>query len=214
MSNPTASTKQPTIDVAKIKRAAAGRWPEILAAVGDIPREYLHFDKNEGPCPRCGGTTRYRGLDETTGALFCSHCFNKANGDGISALQWYTGKSFKEVCNMLAGHLGISNGNARASTKNVKPEVVSTYDYRDDQGELLYQVVRYDPKDFRQRRPKPLGGWDWSVSGVRRVLYRLPELLSAALTAIIFVVEGEKDVENLVKRNLGATTIAGGADNG
>ena len=42
---------------------------------------------------------------------------------------------------------------------NGKPQIVTTYDYRDERKELLFQVVRYDPKDFRQRRPKPGGGW-------------------------------------------------------
>jgi hypothetical protein len=42
---------------------------------------------------------------------------------------------------------------------------------------LLYQVVRFAPKDFRQRRPDGPGGWTWNLKGVRRVLYRLFELL-------------------------------------
>src|SRR5437667_12620177 len=31
--------------------------------------------------------------------------------------------------------------------------IVETYDYHDEAGKLLYQVVRYEPKDFKQRRP-------------------------------------------------------------
>lgn len=53
--------------------------------------------------------------------------------------------------------------------KPVKRRIVATYDYRDEQGALLFQVVRYKPKDFRQRRPKPSGGWQWSVEDVRAV---------------------------------------------
>ena len=44
---------------------------------------------------------------------------------------------------------------------NEKPRIVGTYDYRDEAGKLLLQVVRYEPKDFRQRRPKAGGGWNW-----------------------------------------------------
>ena len=58
--------------------------------------------------------------------------------------------------------------------------IVATYDYHDQHGQLLFQVVRYDPKDFRQRRPDGNGGWIWKLDGVDRVLYRLPELLRAA----------------------------------
>src|SRR5579864_6046438 len=46
--------------------------------------------------------------------------------------------------------------------------IVDTYDYKDSTGNLLYQVVRYQPKDFRQRRPDGLGGWIWE-KGPRQV---------------------------------------------
>jgi hypothetical protein len=90
------------------------------------------------------------------------------------------------------------------------PRIVATYDYRDEAGELLFQVVRYDPKDFRQRRPKAGGGWEWSVKGVRVIPYRLPELL-AEPSRPVFVVEGEKDVDNLARIGVLATCNAGGA---
>ena len=32
-------------------------------------------------------------------------------------------------------------------------EITATYDYRDENGNLLFQVVRFTPKGFRQRRP-------------------------------------------------------------
>jgi putative DNA primase/helicase len=53
--------------------------------------------------------------------------------------------------------------------------IVKTYDYCDENGELLYQVCRFEPKDFRPRRPDG----KFTLEGVRRVLYRLPELLKA-----------------------------------
>jgi putative DNA primase/helicase len=87
---------------------------------------------------------------------------------------------------------------------------VKTYDYCDEKGELIFQVVRMEPKSFRQRRPKPGGGWDWSVKGVRKVVYRLPELLANPERAVI-IVEGEKDVDNLLGLNVLATCSAGGA---
>jgi len=89
--------------------------------------------------------------------------------------------------------------------------IVATYDYRDADGSLLYQVVRKAPKAFIQRRPDGAGGWTWSTKGVRRIPYRLPELLAAAASEPVFVVEGEKDVESLRDRLLIATCNAGGA---
>ena len=79
--------------------------------------------------------------------------------------------------------------------ENHQPErvITATYDYTDEDGQLLYQVVRYVPKDFKQRRPDGAGGWIWR-KGDRQVLYHLPEVLEAP---IVFIVEGEKDVEAL-----------------
>ena len=87
------------------------------------------------------------------------------------------------------------------------PRIVAEYDYTDEQGNLLYQVVRYQPKDFKQRRPDGCGGWTWR-KGARQVLYHLPEVLEAP---IVFVVEGERDVETLREYGFVATTNAGGA---
>jgi len=87
------------------------------------------------------------------------------------------------------------------------PRIVATYDYTDEDGSLLYQVVRYQPKAFKQRRPDGFDGWTWKKAE-RQVLYRLPELFEAP---IVFVVEGERDVETLRHYGFVATTNAGGA---
>jgi hypothetical protein len=100
--------------------------------------------------------------------------------------------------------------------RNTNPNmnIVAEYDYVDPTGRLLYQVVRLTPKDFRQRRPDPKGkeGWAWNLQGVQRVLYRLPQVLKAVADGqTVFVVEGEKDADNLARLGLAATTNAGGA---
>lgn len=93
--------------------------------------------------------------------------------------------------------------------------IVATYDYVSAEGELLYQAVRYDPKDFRQRAPNPDGSWSWSIKGVQRVLYRLPEVLVAVAEGrTVYICEGEKDVEAARALGLVATCNAMGADNG
>jgi 5S rRNA maturation endonuclease (ribonuclease M5) len=89
-----------------------------------------------------------------------------------------------------------------------QPRIASTYDYTDETGKLLFQVLRYDPKDFRQRRPDGKGGWSWNLNGVRRVLYRLPEVLKAKT---VLAVEGEKDCEAARKMGIVATCNPGGA---
>jgi putative DNA primase/helicase len=85
--------------------------------------------------------------------------------------------------------------------------ITQTYDYTDEGGQLLYQVCRFEPKDFRQRRPAN-GGWIWGLGDVRRVPYHLPELIEAA---ICFIAEGEKDCEALRGFGFCATCNSGGA---
>ncbi len=95
-----------------------------------------------------------------------------------------------------------------SESEQTRRVITATYNYTDEAGSLLYQVVRYEPKDFKQRRPDGAGDWIWR-KGERQVLYRLPDLLDAP---IVFVVEGERDAETLRDQGFVATTNAGGAD--
>ncbi len=97
---------------------------------------------------------------------------------------------------------------------NPSPRITTTYDYRDEAGTLLFQVVRFEPKSFRQRRPDASArdGWTWKLDDTRRVLYRLPEVLAViAAGQPVFVVEGERDCESLTKHGFCATCNPGGA---
>ena len=73
--------------------------------------------------------------------------------------------------------------------------------------------MRFDPKDFRQRRPVGTGKWEWNLKGVKRPLppYRLPELLKADPEDLVFDTEGEKDAESLRGLGLVATCNPCGA---
>ena len=85
---------------------------------------------------------------------------------------------------------------------------VAQYDYLDETGDTLFQVVRYHPKDFRQRRPDGSGGWTPNLNGTRRVIYNLPAVIAAEL---VYVVEGEKDVETAKGLGIVATCNPSGA---
>jgi hypothetical protein len=86
--------------------------------------------------------------------------------------------------------------------------IEAVYSYLDEEGDLLYQQVRRIPKRFSFRQPAENGGWKWSLEGIRKVPYWLPEVMSAEE---VFVVEGEKDVESLRRWGLTATCNPGGA---
>ena len=99
-----------------------------------------------------------------------------------------------------------------------KLTLVATYDYRDEKGSLLYQKQRFvdqwNKKTFKQRRPDPNNPKKhiYSLNGITKVLYRLPQVLQAKANGeTIWLVEGEKDADNLAKLGWCATTPPNGA---
>lgn len=140
--------------------------------------------------------------EDTTPSLSVSE-----GADGRVLLKCHAGCSTERVVAALGFELKDLFADSAAPTK----DIVATYDYRDETGTLLSQVVRFVPKDFRQRRPDGQGGWHWNANGIRRVLYRLPELLGRSQDATVWIAEGEKDADALAAHGLAATTNAGGA---
>lgn len=147
---------------------------------------------------------------------------HEGNGDGhrrsLSIRRGEDGKALVYChagCELgsIVGALGMLTTDLFADTARPEGErrIVATYRYTDERGELLFEVVRFEPKDFRQRRPDGAGGWTWHLDDTRRVLYRLPELLAADPGERVFVCEGEKDCDNLAKLGLVATCNPCGA---
>jgi len=111
-----------------------------------------------------------------------------------------------------------------------KKIVADRFDYHDETGALLYQVERIEfqnpdgsfvladtgkrKKTFPQRRPdsnRP-GEWVNGIDGVRRVPYRLPELIEAVINdSLIVVAEGERKVDLLRSWGFAATCNSGGS---
>ncbi len=126
-----------------------------------------------------------------------------AGDDGKILLRCHAGCSFDAITQAAS----IKPTDLFPASTKVERRIVATYDYRDEAGELLYQSLRYDPKDFRQRDANK----NWTTAGIRRVLYRLPEITATDTEQTIFVVEGEKDADQLAANGVLATTNVSGA---
>jgi len=152
------------------------------------------------------GTNGSMAVNFETGQWFDHE--NAIGGGVIDLIVRMTGRDRAEAMAWLRSE-GLVEESKPASPK---PKIIATYDYTDESDALLFQVCRFEPKTFRQRRPDGKGGWIWSLGETRRVLYRLPELAIAILfEEMIFVVEGERDVGTLRSNKLTATCNPGGA---
>lgn len=90
---------------------------------------------------------------------------------------------------------------------------VAQYIYSNESGSPVYKVVRYGPiKGFEYKSLNKDGKWIKGAKNIKKILYRLPELISSDINEPIFFVEGEKDVENLRKLGFVATTFHSSLD--
>ena len=122
--------------------------------------------------------------------------------EGKLLLFCHAGCSFKEVLNAL----GIKNDIPQGERVEV-----AHYNYTDEHGNILLQVVRYEPKGFSQRRPEA-GKWIDDTKGVMAPLYNLPAVIrNRDSGGYVIFVEGEKDVETLRSYDIVGTTIRGGS---
>ena len=165
-----------------------------------------------GPCPRCGGDDRFS-INVRKQVFLCRGC--GAKGGVVDLTMFLDDCDFRTAIETLVGEK-IGRPRPRQAAREEGPSgsgygaLKAVYDYVDEQGALLFQALRFEPKQFRQRT-----GPDqkkWSIEGVRIVLFRLPDLIEdIALGHMIFVAEGEKDVITLRDLGLPATTNPMGA---
>jgi hypothetical protein len=126
--------------------------------------------------------------------------------DGRILLCRHAGCTTEAICRALG--LTVADLFNAKPQRNGKRAEVAAYPYTDQAGKVLFEVVRFEPKDFRQRKPDGT----WSVKGVRRVPFHLPQLIAAVKAGRpVYVAEGEKDVLALEAAGLPATCNPGGA---
>ncbi|WP_208072799.1 AAA family ATPase [Bradyrhizobium barranii] len=156
-------------------------------------------------------------IDVQTGRYYDHE--TKTGGGVLDLISRETGRDHKSAMQWMREHGYLEQRERQASKPQQLGKEVAHYSYTDENGELLFQVVRFEPKTFRQRRrPQPddppdkiKHGWVYAVRGITHVPYRLPELMEAIANGhTVFVVEGEKDADNCAKQGIVATTNPGG----
>lgn len=141
------------------------------------------------------------------------------NSDGRVLIHCQAGCELSAVLVALElDMLDLAPPNTRRGADNglwtPRGEALMAYDYADEEGTLLYQVLRLPDKSFMQRRPDPTrpGKWVWRLEDVRLVPYRLKKVLAAIRDGqTCLIVEGEKDCHSLEGIGLTATCNSGGA---
>ena len=130
---------------------------------------------------------RHHSVTIATGRATCwsQKCFESADVFELIRLKEHC--TFAEAMQRAAELAGLG-GNGKPSGK-----IVAEYPYTEEAGTLLFQVVRYEPKDFRQRRPDGHGGWIWNLKDTRLVVYRLPDVLKAD-SVLLNAVQGISDL--------------------
>lgn len=179
----------------------------------DVLRE-LVLPKLEGVRKGAGGfTARCPAHEDSTASL----SITEGRSQPV-VFHCHAGCAPEDVCKALAldfADLSAPRTADDETWRKTSPDIV--YDYTDEHGQLIYQVIRRirdGKKNFLQRRPDPTGkdGWSWRLGDTRRVPYRLPKVLAAVEECReIYIVEGEKDVHTLESHGLVATCNSGGA---
>ena len=123
-----------------------------------------------------------------------------------AANAYVTKKTGIEMPNTYKKQLRDADGNKIDEFEEI--EYVAEYQYRDEKDKLVYTVKRGAKQADGSKEFKVFSltgeGLD---SGTKVYPYRLPQIMKATKEDIIYIVEGEKDVDNLMALGYYATTI-------
>lgn len=178
----------------KITRAKGGDWH---GSYGRIPTP-SHSPKDRGISIR----------DNEAGTDVILHCFNESNFDWKSIKDQWRREGFLPAFEREPVRTSPPSG-VRPKQSAQTPK--TRYVYRDAEGKPAFQMVRSPEKHFHVEHLDAAGRWAPGMNGVTAMPYRLPELLAAPTDQLVFICEGEKDVETVAALGLIATTNSNGA---
>jgi hypothetical protein len=182
--------------------------PEFVARLEHVTKTPRGWT---GRCPAHEDHKNSLSVDEGEDRRVLVKCFA-----GCTAL------AIVEAMGLSMSDLFPDSRKGRSGTGKQVGKIEAAYDFVDETGELLYQEVRYEPKDFKLRRPNGKDGWVWHLDcdgnprckcnpklpPVRRVLLNLPAVQKATS---VLAVEGPKDCRTAERLGFVATTNAMGA---
>lgn len=128
-------------------------------------------------------------------------------------------KSFSSNSKIISKNVVSPNPSADVKSKlnpknKVQRQIEATYKYYDENNILVYESIKYTPKQFCFRRPdfNNQGQFIYNLKNTKLYLYQLIPLIDAVKNKqTINIVEGEKDVNSLMELGLVATTNPMGA---
>lgn len=121
-------------------------------------------------------------------------CHAECGGGGILEFE----RRFS-TCDVVTAWANIADLCGVKNQKLFRQQPEATYQYLNEDGVLLFEKLRFPVKKFTQRTKAGSGAWVYNLAGVRKVLYRLPELVRASDAMIC---EGEKDADRVSALNL------------
>ncbi|HHA1934662.1 TPA: DUF5906 domain-containing protein [Enterobacter ludwigii] len=99
-----------------VRARANGNWQSVLERLS-IPT-----NRSEGPCPTCGGKTRYRFDDKDgRGTYYCSHC---GAGTGLDLVMKVNQCGAREAAEMVADAMALPMPEPRPARKGAPKSVV------------------------------------------------------------------------------------------
>lgn len=162
------------------------------------------WNGSQGAFPTPGHSPSDRGVTvkDAAGGDVVFYCHNDSQFD------W---QGMKDDCRRL----GLLPDRQRSSEDN-RPRTTGIYEYADAEGCVAYRTIRIEQfgkrKEFRAQRPDGRGGWlNGLDKAAPRILYRLPEILSADPASVVYLTEGERKADKLASWGFVATAIAFGA---
>jgi hypothetical protein len=169
------------------------------------------FDR-DNPCPHCGGYAeapkgspeRCWGYVVQTGkGVYCAQDDGGRPHPTMEGVYWHPLRSSNGAALQLVDERWVADELQRQEQRGSGGGTVQ-YHYRDEHGKLIRTKYRFSDSSK-----------SWSKSGPRvDVPYRLPELIEGcAQGSVVYVVDGEKDVEALRQRGVVATCAPNGMGN-